>query len=128
MTKLYNRTTELNKRKRLRKEATKTERIIWSKLKNKQLLETKFKRQYSIGPYIVDFYSPSAKLAIEIDGSGHYTDEGIEYDRVRNEYIESAGIRVIRFTNIEVNKNLKGVLDRIAEAVDPLCRSATSPP
>ncbi len=72
--------------------------------------------------YIADFYSPELKLVIEIDGDTHFTDEAIEYDRVRQEYIESPGIRVIRFTNDAVIKNTEGVckvLENIIMQFDP---------
>lgn len=88
--------------------------MLWSKLKSKQLLDYKFRRQVSIGKYIVDFYCPELKLVIEIDGDLHYlSKETIKYDKIRQCSIELLGINFLRFTNIEVHRNLDGVLRTI---------------
>ncbi len=117
MSDIFNRKTQKIKRQYLRNNATQTERILWSKLKGKQLLGRKFRRQHGIGPFIVDFYCPECKLAIEIDGPIHWTKEAKEYDRRREEYIELHGIHILRFTNSAVVENLDGVLMAIAEEV-----------
>ena len=77
MTKLYNRTCEKNKRKILRSNMPKAELILWSRLKNKRLNEYKFRRQYSVAQFVIDFYCPKLKLAIEVDGDSHFS-EGSE--------------------------------------------------
>ena len=92
---------------------TDTEIILWAHLKNKQLEGFKFRRQYSVGSYVLDFYCPKKKLAIEIDGTGHYTSEGKEYDSVRQFEIEQLGIEFIRFGNTEIKKNLHCVIQEI---------------
>ena len=93
--------------------------ILWTKLKGKQLQGYKFRRQCSIGRYVVDFYCPRQRLAIELDGESHYQNQDVWiYDRERQRFIESLGIRVIRFTNLEVYKNISGVLERIAEIIN----------
>ena len=71
-------------------------------LKNKQVEGRKFRRQHSIGPYILDFYCPSENLAVELDGEQHYTEEGKQRDAIRMSYMEKLGIKVIRFENFVV--------------------------
>ena len=78
-----------------------------------------FRRQHSIGPYIIDFYCYKYNLAVEVDGYGHLDEEQAEYDEQRTEYLERYGVRVIRFWNGEVLNNLPEVLKRI-EMAGPL--------
>jgi len=92
------------------------ERILWEKLRNKKL-GFKFKRQYSIGPYIVDFYCSGLKLAIEIDGGVHSAGNTKEYDKRREEFIKSFEIKILRFSNEEVKSNLYKVLKTIEEVI-----------
>ncbi|MEA1936692.1 MAG: DUF559 domain-containing protein [Patescibacteria group bacterium] len=101
----------------LRKNMTKEEVILWSKIKGKQIKETRFYRQKPIGNYIADFYCSKAKLIIELDGSQHYEKEGIEKDRIRDEYFESLGLKVLRFSNLDILKNPDGVLEKIYEEI-----------
>jgi very-short-patch-repair endonuclease len=102
----------------LRKNATPTERLLWLHLSKKQIERYKFRRQHVIAPYILDFYCSSKKLAIEIDGGSHIDHE--KYDQVRNEYLRSKGITVIRFTNTEVTQNTSVVLEIIIEKLNCL--------
>ena len=104
------------KRQVLRKEMTDAERLLWSKLRNRQLCDLKFRRQYGLGEYIVDFYCPELCLVIELDGSRHYSEEGRENDHLRAEYMAAMNIRTVRFPNSEVLKNLDGVLVEIGKA------------
>ena len=97
------------RRKDLRNNSTPQEILLWLKLKNSQL-GFKFRRQHSIGGYITDFYCPEKKLVIEIDGSQHFEKENEEYDKNRSAYFEGLGIKVLRFTNAEINTNMNGVL------------------
>src|SRR6266498_2836790 len=99
------------KRRVLRKNMPPAEFILWSKLRSKSLNGCKFRRQYSIGTYIVDFYCPQAKLAIEIDGESHFVDGADTYDRKRQAIIESFGVNFLRFTNIDIYERLEGVID-----------------
>jgi len=101
----------------LRKNMTKSEMLLWSRIKRKQIKEAQFYRQKPIGNYIADFYCPKAKLIIEIDGSQHYEEKGIKKDKIRDEYFESLGLKVLRFTNLDVLKNLNGVLEKIYENI-----------
>ena len=113
---INNITTLLNHRRELRNEATPQEALLWSKLKNAQL-GVKFRRQHSIGGYITDFYCPSKKLVIEIDGSQHFEKENLEYDAIRTKYLCGLDIQVVRFTNGNVNTNLDGVILKIQNAI-----------
>ena len=113
MTKIYNRTSEKEKRRYLRKNMPKAEVIIWDKIKGKQIEGCKFRRQYSVAEFAIDFYAPELKLGIEIDGDSHYQKGVPEYDRERQEFIESTGIIFLRFTNDDVYDSLDGVLEII---------------
>jgi very-short-patch-repair endonuclease len=119
MTKLFNKSSEKTKRKMLRNNMPKAEIILWSKIRNKQLLKLKFRRQYSIGPFVLDFYCPEIRLAIEIDGDSHFQEEEIEYDKERQRYIEDKRIKFLRFTNEDVYKNINEVLNDIAKNTPP---------
>ncbi len=120
MTQIYNRTSEKEKRRRLRNAMTEPEIILWSRLKNKQVGGYKFRRQYSVGPYILDFYCPEKKLAIEVDGGSHFTEDGMAYDRVRESAIGQFGIHFLRFTNADIRENLYGVLTVIDDTLKKL--------
>ena len=110
---------------KLRREMTPWEKKLWYLfLKN---YGVPFARQKTIGRYIVDFYCFSAKLVIELDGSGHYTPEHQKYDEIRTKFLESVGLRVLRFSNLDVDKNFRGVCQMIdmmikhpPQAVPPL--------
>jgi very-short-patch-repair endonuclease len=101
--------------RQLRENMTDAERHLWAKIRMRQLKGYQFYRQKPIGDYIVDFFCPGAKLVIEIDGSHHLVGETIEYDRIRDDYLSSLGLRVLRFANNEVLKNIDGVVERIGE-------------
>ncbi|GAB4305383.1 MAG: hypothetical protein Kow0091_08470 [Geminocystis sp.] len=102
-------------RKSLRNNATSAEQLLWKALQGKQLDGFKFRRQHSIGNYILDFFCPSVSLAIELDGETHYTPEAQEYDRIRDNFLANVGIRVIRYHNHDVCDNLTGVLEDIRQ-------------
>lgn len=99
----------------LRKELTLAERKLWSRIRNDQLGVT-FRRQHAVGKYIADFFSPKAKLVIELDGSQHLIQE--EYDTERTKYLESMGYTVIRFWNNDVKKDMDSVIRAIIQAMD----------
>jgi len=94
---------------------TDAEKLLWSKIRNKQLKGLQFYRQRIIGNYIVDLYCPRVNLIIEIDGGQHYTDKGIDEDRIRDDYLTDQGFKVLRFSDKDVFENLKGVIERIYE-------------
>ncbi len=97
----------------LRKHMTEEEVILWSRIRRKQIKEAQFYRQKPVGNYVADFYCPKAKLIIELDGSQHYEKEGIKKDIIRDKYFESLGLKVLRFTNLDILKNINGVLEKI---------------
>ncbi len=110
-------------RKDLRNNGTPAEATLWLSLKNKQVDGRKFRRQFSVENYILDFYCPSEKLAVELDGADHYTEAGSEYDEERTRFLNSRGIKVIRFENKEVFENIDGVLDEIKRSFTTPTRS-----
>ena len=99
----------------LRKNMTKEERRLWYEYLRSY--PHRFRRQVTCGRFILDFYCAAAKLAIELDGSQHYTPEGQQYDLARSEYLLRQGICVLRFSNTEVLENLYGVCEAIDLAV-----------
>ena len=106
--------TELKKRRRqLRKRQTRAEAILWEHLRNKQLDGFKFRRQHSIGRYVVDFYCPAMKLAVEIDGSIHRRKEVRLNDAEKAAFLRSVRIDIIRFSNWAVFHHLDAVLNAL---------------
>ena len=101
----------LEQARELRHNMTKQERHLWYDFLKNHFV--KFYRQKPLKGYIADFYSRQAKLVIEIDGSQHYTPEGLEYDEIRTEVINSLGFDVIRFTNYEIDHNFDEVCEKI---------------
>ena len=97
--------------RKLRKNQTEAEKILWHKIRKKQINNLSFYRQKIIGNYIVDFYCPSIKLVIEIDGDLHHTDDSKRYDEIREQYLKNLGLKIYRVNNIDIYKNLEGVLD-----------------
>jgi very-short-patch-repair endonuclease len=92
------------------------EAILWSKLKDRRLLGCKFRRQYGIESYTVDFYSPDIKLAIELDGESHYQQGRQEFDKRRDAMIRSFGICILRILNEDIYENRNGVWDALVRA------------
>ncbi|WP_404970463.1 endonuclease domain-containing protein [Vibrio campbellii] len=103
-------------RRQLRTNMPKPEEILWQRIRRKQL-GVKFRRQHGIGRYIVDFYCAELNLVIEIDGDSHFSDEGKEKDTIRDAFMETLGIKVLRFTNEEVMKQTESVLERLFNLV-----------
>ena len=113
MTKIFNRQDQKEKRRELRKNSTKAESILWDKLRDRRLLGYKFRRQYSVKHFVLDLYCPKFKLAIEVDGKSHDSEEAKKYDKLRQEYIETLGIRFIRIKNEDVISDIENVLESI---------------
>lgn len=109
---IHNNEVFKERRKELRKNQTKTEEKLWFELRHEKL-GYKFKRQHSIGGYILDFYCPQKKLIIELDGEIHNTTEAREYDMVRDKYFTELDYTVLRFLNREVENNVEKVLTAI---------------
>ena len=108
---VFNRSETKMHRKNLRKNQTPAEQQLWHKLKSRQCLGYKFFRQYGISNYIVDFYCAQLKLVIELDGGQHYTEQGKAYDEAREKYMASLGIKTLRFSNLDVLKNITSVMN-----------------
>ncbi|MBS1494776.1 MAG: endonuclease domain-containing protein [Bacteroidetes bacterium] len=106
------------KRKTLRNNSTKAEKLLWERLKQSQLLNLKFRRQQGIGRYVVDFYCPEIELVIELDGESHDNVDSIEYDKIRTEFFEEHKIIVLRYKNEEVFKDIEKVLADIKSKVN----------
>ena len=106
-------------RKQLRNSLTAAEASLWKCLQRRQLDGKKFRRQVSFGRYIVDFYCPECRLVIELDGAPHFGPNSHEYDQLRTEYLEKAGLRIIRFENQDVRDNIEFVLEAIRENLQP---------
>lgn len=116
---LYQNKVLVSRRKELRNNATPAEQILWDYLRGRGL-GCKFTRQYSVGPYILDFYCPKLRLAIELDGNQHRKGEVILYDKDRTKYLEGANIRIMRFWNRELIKNPKAVVHKIYKQITNL--------
>ena len=112
---LYNQKDLKEKRKELRSNSTSAEAVLWSMLKGKQIEGKRWRRQFSIGYYILDFYCPEIKLAIELDGNEHYTVIGKFNDERREEYLKSLGITIIRFENKDIWYSTEHVIATIRE-------------
>ena len=103
----------INRARELRHEMTPQERSLWQRLRNRQLYGLKFRRQTPLGPFILDFFCHEHQLEIELDGHHHAEPVQQRYDQARTEWLQQQGVRVIRFTNREVDTNLEGVLQEI---------------
>ena len=104
-------TAKLIFKRSLRTEMTEPERRMWTRLRSRQICGFKFRRQHGIGPYIVDFFCPERKLAVEIDGETHGEAAQQKDDLQRDAYLQKLGVRVVRYLNADVMQNLDGVLE-----------------
>ncbi len=102
-------------RRALRRDGAPSEALLWLRLKNRQVHGHRFRRQHSIGPFVVDFYCPSERLAIELDGSVHNNVIASANDQARQEWLNAQGIRVIRFDNQAILDDLEGVIDAVSQ-------------
>ena len=103
------------------------EDLLWQLLRNRRRCNKKFRRQHPIGPYTADFYCAEELLVIEIDGSNHFSEEGKRYDEARDRFMNSQGIRVLRFTAKQVELETDLVLEQIDQALDPSTPDPFSP-
>jgi very-short-patch-repair endonuclease len=116
----FNRThTKTARARKLRREATQPEQKLWRHLRGAQMNGFSIRRQHPVGPYVLDFYCPAAKLAIELDGRHHGIESNRRHDADRTIYLGKNAIRVLRFWNTEIYENSDGVLDAIARALTP---------
>lgn len=114
----------LDLKRRIRSDMTGPETRLWSRQRARQLQGLKFRRQHGIGPYIVDFYCPEQFLVIEVDGDSHADADQILKDQLRDRYFQSLGLRVVRYINDDILKNLDRALEDLA---DRLSSGSTSP-
>ncbi len=112
--------TVLARCRKLRSDSTDAERRLWSCLRDRQLAGFKFRRQYPVGRFILDFYCHEARLAVELDGGQHDEESNIVYDEKRTRLIEAEGVTVLRFWNSDVFENLQGVLETILDVLETL--------
>ena len=113
----------ISRAKELRHNMTKQEKHLWYDFLRKYPI--RFQRQKTIDNFIADFYCHKAKLVIELDGSQHYTEEGLEYDSIRSDILAQYDLEVMRFANMDIDKNFSGVCDAIDEKVKQLARKTT---
>ena len=109
MDKVFNRKEQVPIRRELRNHPTAAEASLWYRLRGSRL-GVKFRRQHGIGPYVVDFYCPTARLAIELDGDSHCSQEVAKRDSMRQAWMEAQGVRVLRFLNDDVFNDIEAVL------------------
>lgn len=118
---LYNKQTFKKIRQKLRNDMPKPEQILWYYLRGKNFKGYKFRRQYGIGNYVLDFYCTKLRLAIEIDGDSHFENDQARFqDLERGVYLDSQNIRVLRFTNKEISNNIDGVIIKPSEYINNL--------
>ncbi len=115
--KLFYRPELKERRKQLRNNPTQAEKHLWQYINNYQIEGVKFRRQVSIGPYIVDFFCFEKRLAIEADGQHHFDVDYEEYEKEREKYLEEKGIKILRFENVEILHDTDRVLQEIEKHV-----------
>ena len=115
---VHNRSAMQGRRKELRSNLTPAEAALWKSLQRSQVCGKKFRRQHSVGPYILDFYCPECRLAVELDGQTHFNPMAWEHDSQRTEYLKKLNIRVVRFENRAVFEHLEWVLRTISDHVN----------
>jgi len=104
--------------RQLRKNQTDAEKKLWTLLRNRHLGGVKFRRQFPIGNYILDFYCPEYRIGIEVDGGQHYEDKGRQRDELRTGELNKVGVEIIRFNNREILTNINGVCKVIQEMIE----------
>ena len=117
MTEFFNREAEKERRRQFRQSMPAAEVMLWTCLRCRRMLGCKFRRQYGVGTFMIDFYSVEIKLGIELDGESHFHDRAQEYDQKRQKFIESFGIKIIRFLNDDIYEGLDGVLQAIGREI-----------
>lgn len=104
--------------KKLRREMTKSEKILWVYLRRFREIGYPFRRQHPVGRFITDFYCPKLKLAIEIDGPIHNLEENVEYDKLRGQYFNALAIKTVRFTNQQILESAETVCAYIKNMIE----------
>lgn len=117
---LYNHKILKDRRRQLRTEQTPAEKLLWQHISRDKIFGLRFLRQYSVGPYILDFYCAKLRLGIEVDGEVHNEKERKLYDKDREKYLKNLDIEVIRFWNDDVLKNIRDVLKELQDKIKSL--------
>ncbi len=112
MTLIYNKRALKDRRRELRQNSTPAEKILWQLLRNNKI-GVKFRRQYSVSGFVIDFYCPKLKIAIELLGSVHQTKSAKLYDEYRESYLSAGGIKIIKFWNSQITKNPNTIISLI---------------
>jgi very-short-patch-repair endonuclease len=120
MTRIFNRAQQPTTRRALRKSLAPAEALLWTHLRDRQMLGYKFRRQYGVGAFVVDFYCPALKLALEVDGRSHIGEAAGERDAARQAWIEMFDIRFLRFTDQDVLRSTEAVLKHIASVIQQI--------
>ncbi|MBT3479099.1 MAG: DUF559 domain-containing protein [Candidatus Marinimicrobia bacterium] len=118
MSKIYNNTKMTKTRQALRKGMPKAEIIFWSYLKGRQVLDLKFRRQYSVDTHVVDFYCAEKRLAIELDGESHLSEKQQKKDQEKQNRLEENGIKLIRYWNTDIYENIDGVIEDLIHQIN----------
>ncbi len=121
------RTDLISAARQLRGHLTDSEAMLWSRVRRKRLLGVQFYRQKPIGDYIVDFFAPRARLVVEVDGSQHLTNHHAQKDTDRDAFLESLGLKVLRFNSREVLKETAGVIKRIYSVIEERVKKEIPP-
>ena len=117
MTQHFNKRKELEKRRKLRRKESYVEKIVWLHLRGRQILGYKFRRQYSVDHFVIDFYCPEIKFAVEIDGDVHEIPEQKNYDKARQKYLDVFGIKFVRIKNEEFLGNPNKAFSKIEKKI-----------
>ena|ERR1700687_4112796 len=108
---------KISRARELRRDQTDCEKLLWQRLRRRGLAGLKFRRQYPVGPYVLDFFCNEAGIGIELDGGGHAESGQRQRDDDRMRHLQQLGVRLLRFWNTDVLQNIDGVLERILKAV-----------
>lgn len=117
----------IGKCRKLRKNQTDAEKKLWTILRNRQINRVEFRRQFSIGRYVLDFYCPEFRLGIEADGGQHYQDKDRKRDEIRRGNLKKLGVEIIRFNDREILTNINGVYEIIQKAIEKKKGNPPSP-
>jgi very-short-patch-repair endonuclease len=124
----FNRSEEKTERARqLRRDSTDVEARLWAKLRHSQIHGAGFRRQHPAGPYVLDFYCPALRLAVELDGGQHNEAAHQTRDRRRDQWLGERGVTMLRFWNSDVTENLSGVIETIAAKLAELKSAEMTP-
>lgn len=120
MTKIFNRKDGKEKRRKLRNSMPNAEKMLWESLRRRQIVNKRFLRQYGVGRYVIDFYCPEIKLALEIDGNTHDSEDEKKYDKNRQSEIENFGIQFLRIKNDDIFGRIEDVIKKIERKIQEL--------